>query len=189
VQAANVLHRDDVRFVLAGPIESELEAALRDAAMDSAQVDVPGWLGRAEVGDLLDAARVGIVLFQPVGNYVEAYPTKLFEYMASGTPVVASDFPLWRTIIDSAQCGLVVDPTDPMAVAAAIDRLLRDPQLASAMGARGRQAVLEHYRWEDQAERLSSLYGRLLRGWAAVRSSDRGSRPGARLARLTPGSG
>lgn len=160
-EAANHLQRDGVRTVLAGPIDPALEKDLRRTTA-SANIDFPGWLGRSEVQELLGAARVGIVLFQPVGNYVEAYPTKLFEYMASSVPVIASDFPLWRQIVESAGCGILVDPTDARAVAAAIDRLLADPELSAEMGARGRRAVLEDYRWETQADRLSTLYARLL---------------------------
>ena len=150
-----------VRFVIAGPIETELltEIARRAAP---AKVEMPGWLGRDEVVCLLGAARVGLVLFQPVQNYVDAYPTKLFEYMASEVPVVASDFPVWRDIVPSVDAGLLVDPTDPGAVAQAIETLLDDPGRAAAMGRRGRVAVLERYRWNEQGARLADLYCRVL---------------------------
>ena len=111
-------------------------------------------------------ARVGLVVFQPVENYIDAQPTKLFEYLASGVPVVASDFPVWREIVAAVDAGLLVDPTDPAAVSAAIDALLDDPERAAAMGRRGRAAVLERYRWEPQGARLVDLYSRLLAGVA-----------------------
>ena len=162
LQAAAVVDRTDVRFVIAGPIESSLRSTLA-SDIGPVRVELPGWLGRDQVQELLDQARVGMVLFQPVSNYVEAYPTKLFEYMASGVPVVASDFPLWRQIVESADCGLLVDPTDVQAVAAAVRRLLDDPEMAEAMGMRGRQAVLAKFLWDEQADRLASLYRRMLR--------------------------
>ena len=83
-------------------------------------VELPGRLDRTEVVALLHDSRVGMVLFQPVANYVEAYPTKLFEYMASELPVVASDFPVWRQIVAGVDCGLLARPTDPIAVADAM---------------------------------------------------------------------
>ncbi len=158
-----VAPRRDVRFTLAGPIEPELAETITRRT-SAVLVELPGRLGRTEVVALLHDARVGMVLFQPVANYVEAYPTKLFEYMASELPVVASDFPVWREIVAEVDCGLLADPTDPIAVADAIEELLADPERAAAMGRRGRQAVLERYRWEPQGARLVDLYSALLAG-------------------------
>jgi glycosyltransferase involved in cell wall biosynthesis len=149
------------RFVFAGPVDPETSAEMQVRAAP-AQVEMPGWIDRTTVAGVLGDARVGLVLFQLVENYVEAYPTKLFEYMAAGVPVVASDFPLWREIIDGAGCGLLVDPGDPSAVAAAILELLSDPERAGEMGLNGRRAVLERYRWEPQGQRLLDLYAKLL---------------------------
>ena len=160
-----VAPRRDVRFTLAGPIEPELAETITRRT-SAVRVELPGRLDRTEVVSLLHDARVGMVLFQPVANYVEAYPTKLFEYMASELPVVASDFPVWREIVAEVDCGLLADPTDPIAVADAIEELLADPERAAAMGRRGREAVLERYRWEPQGARLVDLYSGLLAGVA-----------------------
>jgi hypothetical protein len=87
----------------------------------------------------------------------------MFEYMAAGLPVIASDFPLWRQIVDGAGCGLLVDPLDPVAIADAMQWILEHPAGAEAMGRRGRQAVEEKYNWEREAEKLIGLYERLMR--------------------------
>lgn len=86
----------------------------------------------------------------------------MFEYMASGLPVVASDFPLWREIVDGARCGLLVDPMDPSAIAAAVDWLLNHPLEAEQMGANGKAAVIDRFNWESQEQKLLAVYDRVL---------------------------
>jgi glycosyltransferase involved in cell wall biosynthesis len=138
-----------------------------EAAVESEVKTHPGWarvhelgfLDRAGVRAVLQRSAAGVVTFHPLPNHFDALPTKMFEYMASGIPVIASDFPLWREIIEGNQCGLCVDPRDPAAIAAAIDYLLANPALARSMGARGRKAVLEKYNWSIQATRLTDFYG------------------------------
>jgi glycosyltransferase involved in cell wall biosynthesis len=125
------------------------------------RVDFLGWLDREGVRTVLGQARIGLVTLHPTPSYVESYPVKLFEYMAAGIPVVASDFPLWRGIIEEAGCGLLVDPERPEAIAEAVNRLLNDQALAAAMGQRGQAAVRERYNWGSQEGRLLGLYRRL----------------------------
>jgi glycosyltransferase involved in cell wall biosynthesis len=81
--------------------------------------------------------------------------------MAAGLPVLASDFPLWRALIEEARCGLTVDPLDPRTIAAAIVTLLDDPEAAEAMGARGRRAVEATYNWSTERTKLLELYASL----------------------------
>jgi glycosyltransferase involved in cell wall biosynthesis len=138
------------RLVLAGPGAMEVSGD---------RIDIRGWLSRQSVADVLREARVGLLVLHPVPAHLESLPIKLFEYMAAGIPVVASDFPAWRELVGDA--GLLVDPYDVGAIATAIDTLLDDPQAAEAMGARGRELVRERYAWEAEAERLLSLYERL----------------------------
>jgi len=72
--------------------------------------------------------------------------------------VVAPDFPEIGKIVREAGCGVLVDPTDPEAVARAIVRLLSHPEEARRMGKRGRKAVEERYCWERMEEKLARVY-------------------------------
>lgn len=169
VTAIGLVGRADVRLALAGVFSPEsLEAEVRTLPGWS-RVDWLGWVDRGRLRELLSQVDVGLVTFLPAPNHVQAYPGKLFEYMAAGVPVVASDFPLWREIVTGAGCGLLVDPADPSSIAAAIEELLADPPAAAAMGRRGRQAVLERYNWEAQMPALVALYDALRPGSGAAR--------------------
>ncbi|BEV72267.1 MULTISPECIES: glycosyltransferase family 4 protein [unclassified Paludibacterium] len=140
------------------------EAGLKDELMASAgwsRVNDLGVLDRQGVAGVLARSKVGLVTLFPTPNYVDALPIKLFEYMAAGIPVVASDFPVWRAIVEDAGCGLLVDPQDPAAIAAAMNTLLADDQRAAAMGASGQRAVLAKYSWQAEGEKLLALYDQL----------------------------
>lgn len=143
---------------IAGPIENRvLKRRVGDAAKGST-VCFLGRRSRAQVMADLATARVGIVVLQPIPNYLYSLPVKMFEYMAAGIPVVAADFPLWREIISKAECGLTVDPRDPGQIAHAIKMLVDDTELASRMGTRGRQAIETTYHWQQEWRRLRRLY-------------------------------
>jgi hypothetical protein len=157
-----------------GKVSSEREAVLRcfgqlvPAELETDLVKIPGWRttellgwgGRAEVAGLLATARAGLVLLHPTTNYIVSYPIKMFEYMASGLPVIASDFPLWNSIVSEAQCGLLVNPLDVDAIAAAMSWVLDHPAEAEEMGLRGRRAVEACYDWAEQGAKLVTFYER-----------------------------
>jgi len=94
-------------------------------------------------------------------NYRYSLPNKLFQYMAAGIPLVASDFPQVREVVEGARCGLVADTTRPEPIADAIGRILADRDEAAAMGARGRAAVIDRFNWGASAAVLSDLYERI----------------------------
>jgi glycosyltransferase involved in cell wall biosynthesis len=150
---------------------ARLRLAGRITAQDRLEVmSLPGWryvdelgfLDRPGVAGLLGQIRAGLSLIHPEPRYMVAQPTKLYEYMSAGIPAIASDFPLWRELIEREQCGLVVNPLDVQGIAAAIEFVLTHPAEAEAMGQRGRQAIERQYNWPVEEGKLLELYGQLL---------------------------
>ena len=125
-------------------------------------IDYVGWLDRERVAEALSRVRAGLVLFHPEPNHVNAQPNKIFEYMAAGLPVIASDFPLWRDLVAGNGAGLLANPLNPEAIAEAIGWVIEHPAEAEAMGRRGREAVRERYNWDREKEKLLALYRELL---------------------------
>ncbi|MEW9679303.1 glycosyltransferase family 4 protein [Pseudomonas sp. TE50-2] len=147
-----------VPLTLAGRFSSE---SLFDRMRQSPAwqcVSYKGAVTREEVGHILSEASIGLVLFHPLPNHLNAQPNKLFEYMSAGLPVLASDFPLWRDIVLRSDCGLCVDPLSADAIAQAIGELLGDRQRLERMGRNGRDAVEQVYNWEAEQGSLLRLY-------------------------------
>lgn len=152
----------EVRLLLGGTFS---ERGLRERALGRggwSWVEELGQLAKPDVARVFARSRAGLVVLHPVPNYVDgSRPTKLFEYMSAGLPVIASDFPLWRPFVEDVGCGICVDPLDPRAIARAIHSVIDDPQAAEAMGARGRAAVEERFNWEPEGRKLLELYAEL----------------------------
>lgn len=153
--------RSGARLAMAGAFAPTSLAGECGTLPGWSRTDFLGVLDRTGVRHLLHRARIGLVTLHPTPNHLESQPVKLFEYMSAALPVVASDFPLWRRIVEDSGCGLLVDPLDPSAIAAAIDHLLADPEESEQMGRRGRAAVERHFNWEHDRARLLALYDSL----------------------------
>ena len=125
------------------------------------KVDQHGVLGRDGVSRVYARSRAGLVTLLPIPNYLDSLPIKMFEYMSAGIPVIASNFDLWREIVDQHECGLCVNPKKPEEIASAIDYLMTHPAEAKKMGENGRQAVLSRFNWCNEEKKLVEFYRRL----------------------------
>ncbi len=151
----------DAKLALAGKFSSAaLEAEVKQKATWN-QVDFVGFLDRQAVQALLKKSMVGLVTLHPIINYIDALPVKMFEYMASGIPVIASHFPLWKNIIEEVSCGICVDPMNPKAIAEAMKKYIEHPDLARQHGANGKKAILEKYNWTIEEKKLINIYNQL----------------------------
>jgi len=152
----------DVRLTLCGDIcEPAFESELR-ASPGWSKVDYLGFVDRTTARRVMAESAIGLVTLLPTINYIDSLPVKMFEYMSAELPVIASDFPFWREIIDEAGCGVCVNPDSSEQIAAAIGSILDSPDKAMTMGRSGRQAVLEKYNWPNEAKKLVDFYEALL---------------------------
>lgn len=150
-----------VRLTLLGEFFDERFARQLETMPGWSRVDYFGFQPRGPMVRHLFECQAGLVLFHPDRSHVAAQPNKLFEYMAAGMPVIASDFPLWRQIIEQSGCGILVDPLDPAAIADAIAWTAEHPKEAVAMGERGRAAAMRWWNWERESQRLLGFYAEI----------------------------
>lgn len=155
---AMAMTKSGTRLNIAGTFQKQKLKIEVEALPGWSRVNALGFLSRDEVRDTLGRSVAGIVTFLPLPNHIDAQPNKMFEYMSAGIPVIASNFPLWREIVEGNECGLCVDPLAPKAIAAAIDQLVENPLLAKRMGENGRRAVVERYNWANEERKLLQIY-------------------------------
>lgn len=120
-----------------------------------------GYIDRKEVKEVYKQSKIGIVTLHPIENYLDSLAVKMFEYMASGIPVIASNFPLWKSIVEGNNAGLCVDPLSPEKIAEAVDYLLCNPEVAKQMGENGKKLVMEKYNWSVEKQKLLDIYKQL----------------------------
>ncbi|GIW20616.1 MAG: hypothetical protein KatS3mg065_0912 [Chloroflexota bacterium] len=113
--------------------------------------------------DWVASADVVAIPIQPTTlNHRLTTPNKLFEALAAGVPIVAADLPGMAPIVRETGAGVLCDPTDPAAIAAAIRAVLELPEAERrAIGERGRRAAAARYNWAAQMDVLLAEYGRL----------------------------
>jgi len=125
------------------------------------EINFLGFLLQKEAYKHMRGADAGIICFLPEPNHINAIPNKMFEYMTNELPIIASNFPLWKKIIEENNCGICVDPLDPKKIAKAIEYLIEHQNEAKKMGENGRKAVLEKYNWENESKKLLNIYEEL----------------------------
>lgn len=161
VEAFAMLHQRDpnTRLLIVGDgteraslLESLSARQLLEAAYFTGAVapsDVPGLLASMDVG------------VAPYPERPDFYfsPLKVYEYMASGLPVVASQIGQLENLIQDGVNGLLCPPGDPIALASALDRLRWEPELRVHLGQAARETVLRYHTWDIIVQRILYLAG------------------------------
>ena len=150
-------------LLLAGEFESSEERDIAISKDGWSHIIELGHINRMEVKEVLLRSMAGMVVLHPIPNYLDALPVKMFEYMAAGIPVIASNFPLWKEIVEVNNCGICVNPLDVNEIADAINYIIDNPEQTKQMGENGRRAVEEKYNWEREESKLLKIYEGLLK--------------------------
>ncbi len=163
VEAARLLKdRNDVRFLFVG--DGAMRAELEAAAADLPNVKFLGYQTKQKLGESLSAANLQLIPLHPaVTPYM--MPSKLYGVLASGVPALVAAPPECELaeVVRSGQCGFVVPPDQPEALAKAVLRAAEDPARLAEMGANGRRLAEERY---DRAV-CTARFAALLRGLTA----------------------
>mgnify|MGYP000206708144 FL=1 len=151
----------DVSLTLVGNVREDLSEYIGGSGRNGF-ITSTGFLPYREMYEKLSEGTAGLLVFQPTYyNISIGLPNKLFDYMLLGLPVIASDLPEIRSVVGSADCGILVDPRSVSEIADAITYLFDHPEEARRMGENGRRAVLETYNWSRMESYLLQTYRNL----------------------------
>lgn len=150
----------DAKFVICGEGEEKPHV---EAYIDEVGVrDHIEFRGKVNLDEMVELYSTSAMFVFPSINRLEAFGIVQLESMACYTPVIASNIPGVNNVMDEGQNGLLVEPRDPAALAAAIVKILKDPELAKKMGAHGRQLVEQKYNWKAIGDRIEAVYRAVL---------------------------
>lgn len=154
---------DGWRIEMVGSVDRATSTERLRTAESTGRAHHGGVVGPMEARDLLLHARIGVVPFRRTPVTDQIFPTKLFEYLAAGLAVIATDMPLWRQLLQGVDCVTFVPADDPAAIARAVRRYADDPALLERHSAEARRAA-QRFTWAPEAERLVAMYDELLPG-------------------------
>ena len=121
-------------------------------------------VGYDEVQRYTAGADVGHGLYEPVhinNVYITTASNKIMEYLAAGLPILVSDRPGLRALVDQYKCGLTADESSPQSIASAVNALLEDPERARRLGAAGARAFEQELNYERQFAPVLEEFQRL----------------------------
>ena len=116
IQAMNYV-KNNIILCLAGDFDESIELNELKKEKGWGKTNFEGFLAQNDLKSLLEESFAGLVTIHPTVNYLDSLPTKMFEYMRAGIPVIASNFPKWKSIIEGNKCGICVDPLKPEEIA------------------------------------------------------------------------
>lgn len=159
---AAIGHIPDASLIMMGPVVREQYREtfreLADASGAGDRIFILPAVPPEHIRYIIGAADVGLsVLLNASLNNYYSLPNKLFSYIEAGVPVLASDFPELRRIVEGYGIGLVTDPDDPRAIADAITSIAGDPAIHEKYRAATREAA-KVLTWEHESEQLVSIY-------------------------------
>ncbi len=149
-----------INLALIGRVPPILKDDLANAIVENRlknNIKLFGYMNYYEAMQIVCKSKVGLCLLKPIKNYIDSYPTKLFDYLQVGVPCICSNFPLYQKLIDKYDAGISVDPLDIEGVATTIYGLLDDPDKYNNLSKNGIIALNNDYNWSTQENKLFNL--------------------------------
>jgi len=160
--ALQYLEYNNLRCFLIGKTITELRCKIREAIekynIREKVILLLDGIRHEDIPQYYKASDITMALLYPVSTYVTSIPTKLYESLAMGVPVVAADLPHIRKIIDTHEVGLCANSQDPKDIAEKLNALISDQQKRKAMGQKGLKIAREALNWSKSEEKLLETY-------------------------------
>lgn len=165
VEMMAILRRQfpDLRLLLLGPfneahVEATVKSLIREKGLEGC-IEHISHVPHEQVPDYIVQSLIGLIPWQPNEQMLHMiFPNKIFEYMACGIPVVASNLPSLKYVFNKANSGIIVKADDPEGYAAVVTELLHNSAQVQMMGENGRRFVQENYNWDKEVHKLLQLY-------------------------------
>jgi glycosyltransferase involved in cell wall biosynthesis len=157
----SLIQGTDLKLSLSGLFENDALFTTIKSLDGWKNVSYNGYVSRNVAKQILRDSKIGLLILHPTQTHLDALPIKLFEYMAAGLPIIASDFQNWKEIIEGNNCGYCIDPFDKKMQLEKIEFLINNPFIAQQMGRNGTIAVKEKFNWDVEAKKLVDLYLKL----------------------------
>ena len=161
LEAAKILHQTkvtvEVRIVFLGDGKEKMALQEQAARLELNNVLFLPPVPKNGMADALAGADACLAILKPLEEFKTTYPNKVFDYMAAGRPVVLAIDGVIREVVETAGCGVFVQPGNPGALAEAIEALAADPGQSRRMGLAGRKTLEEHFSRDRTAERMLNI--------------------------------
>lgn len=162
----NALSKTNITYRLAGPCNPISYLEILKSLPNWEKVQYDGVIPHSECPSYIQKSSVGLAILDYLPNVGYKKGSlgvlKIFEYMQAGIPVVATDFDLWKEIIEGNDCGLCVNPHNTDAIADAINYFIDNKDIAKQKGDNGKKAVEKFYSWASQEKVLYDMYSSIV---------------------------
>lgn len=154
VEMAKASDITNTKIDIYGPVDNKI----REELLKYENIKLYGNIDQDLLFSEYKKASVGLLLLHKVPNYIDSSPNKMFEYMAAGMAIIASDIPMWKEVIDTYKCGICVDPYNIDEISKTIMYMKNHPDEVFQMGMRGKDAANNHFSWENEQNTLFLVY-------------------------------
>ena len=164
LEAAKLTQSPDILYVLAGEGADKAALVAKVEAEGISNVRFLPNQPKSLMPSLLNLAYAAVISLRPLDLFRSALPSKMYESMAVGQPIVASMWGEAAALVEAAGCGVVAEPGNARQLRDAVVALADDPEEARRMGRMGREYVIEHFNRQKIAVRLRELLREVARG-------------------------
>lgn len=159
INSLDFISNKNIQLIIAGRCVNEnLKLKIEEKEKQDDRLRYLGNLPPEKVKKLLDSCDIGLVCLHKISQYENSLPIKIFEYMASKVPIIATDMTYWVETFSEYDCIYFVKEVTAENIAQAIQHLAVDKEKSICMGENGYNAFTNYLNWETEEKKLLNAY-------------------------------